>query len=479
LSIEIEEGVLKKACMEMIETIFVCLPNAFKGTIYRVGKVPDLVVERITSGVIDDERNTITWGFPAQSEYNPPGRSWKEYRDEPGRALEAMSWCVERQKSWTAEDPANDTRSVRLQVQSEMEDFHHMEPVLVRKSDLNLDIYSSLDYPRNYQGETIWKDSDYVVVAVIKIHFRPYTITINSHETRVIKKLSRSLGTELLSYQLSQNTMKAMQDLSKDRLNACNILADSLRNAITKSGLILSMVKQEIGYLREQWEQLLLKERKEKSLKEEGVNKLNSILSGIKEADDLSREVLINAHNKFLELSLPPDHGRRWVDMQIGERWKSLLGRYGLTDEKWDMVKEVIDELKSSLQFGRDPQVISNYDKIPDVIKKEWVSLLYENTEHFDADVLDRFIEILGNPSLDLPSQDRSRKSLIQLKALAETMYQLERNTNFLLREVLNGNGERNGNADISKFAKEKYGISITKPSLLEIEDNAQQKLKF
>jgi hypothetical protein len=479
LSIEIEERVLKKACMEMIETIFVCLPNAFKGTIYRVGKVPDLVVERITSGVIDDERNTITWGFPAQSEYNPPGRSWKEYRDQPGRALEAMSWCVERQKSWTAEDPSNDTRSVRLQVQSEMEDFHHMEPVLVRKSDLNLDIYSSLDYPRNYRGDTIWKDSDYVVVAVIKIHFRPYTITINSHETRVIKKLSRSLGTELLSYQLSQNTMKAMQDLSKDRLNACNILADSLRNAITKSGLILSMVKQEIGYLREQWEQLLLKERKEKSLKEEGVNKLNSILSDIKEADDLSREVLINAHNKFLELSLPPDHGERWVEMQIGEKWKTLLAKHGLSDEKWDMVKGAIDELKSSLQFGRDPQVISDYDKIPDVIKKEWVSLLYENTEHFDADVLDRFIEILGNPSLDLPSQDRSRKSLIQLKALAETMYQLERNTNFLLREVLNGNGERNGNADISKFAKEKYGISISKPSLLEMEDDTQQKLKF
>jgi hypothetical protein len=479
LSIEIEEGVLKKACMEMIETIFVCLPNAFKGTIYRVGKVPDLVVERITSGVIDDERNTITWGFPAQSEYNPPGRSWKEYRDELNRPLEAMSWCVERQKSWTAEDPANDTRSVRLQVQSEMEDFHHMEPVLVRKSDLNLDIYSSLDYPRNHHGDTIWKDSDYVVVAVIKIHFRPYTITISSHETRVIKKLSRSLGTELLSYQLSQNTMKAMQDLSKDRLNACNILADSLRNAITKSGLILSMVKQEIGYLREQWEQLLLKEREEKNLREEGVNKLNSILSDIKEADDLSREVLINAHNKFLELSLPPDHGERWVEMQIEERWKSLLGRYGLSDEKMDMVKGAIDELKSSLQFGRDPQVISDYDKIPDVIKKEWVGLLYEDIEHFDSDVLDRFIEILGNPALDLPSQDRSRKSLVQLKALAETMYQLERNTNFLLREVLNGNGDRNGNADISKFAKEKYGISITKPSLPEMEDDTQQKLKF
>ena len=221
--------------MEMIETIFVCLPNAFKGTIYRVGKIPELKVERITSGRIDDFREKIEWGLPALSGYNSPGKPWLEYRDEPGRPLEAMGWCVERQKSWTAEDPSNDSRSVRLQLESEPEDFQHMEPVLVRKTDLNLNMYSSVEYPKNSLGQAIWSDSDYVVVAVIKIHFRPYTIRMRSHETKVIKKLSRSLGTELLSYQLRQDSMKAMQDLSRDRLNACNILADSLRNAILKT----------------------------------------------------------------------------------------------------------------------------------------------------------------------------------------------------------------------------------------------------
>ena len=92
----------------MIETIFLCLPDAIKGTIYRVGKAPDLVVERVTSGVISDDKNGISWGLPSKSEYNFPGKPWMDYRDEPGRPLEAMGWCVERQKSWTAEDPAND-----------------------------------------------------------------------------------------------------------------------------------------------------------------------------------------------------------------------------------------------------------------------------------------------------------------------------------------------------------------------------------
>ena len=235
MSIEIEEAVLEKACREMIETILFCLPSAFKGTIYRTGKPPDLIAERITSGKIDQERNSISWGLPSRSGYNPPGKPWVDYRDEPGRPLEAMAWCVEKQKSWTAEDPATDIRSLRLQVEGEPEDFSHMEPVLVSKSNLNLDDFPSSDYPRDYRGNVIWKDIDYVVVAVIKIHFNPFTIRIGSDETRVIKKLSRSLGTELLSYQLRQDSLNAMQQIAQDRLNACDILADSLRNAITKS----------------------------------------------------------------------------------------------------------------------------------------------------------------------------------------------------------------------------------------------------
>jgi hypothetical protein len=38
-----------------------------------------------------------------------------------------------------------------------------------------------------------------------------------------------------------------------------------------------------------------------------------------------------------------------------------------------------------------------------------------------------------------IPSRERSRRMLTQLKVLAENMDQLERNTNFLLRHVLNG----------------------------------------
>ncbi|MBU2498234.1 MAG: hypothetical protein KKE57_04985, partial [Proteobacteria bacterium] len=318
MSIEIEKATLESACKEMIETILLCLPNAFKGTIYRMGRPPELVAERITSGVLSDLRKaSISWGLPERSEYNPPGKPWLEYRDEPGRPLEAMAWCVERQKSWTSEDPEKDIRSVRLQVDGTSEDSHHMEPVLVRKSDLLLDINDSVQYPANLEGKMIWEESEFVVVAVIKIHFRPYTIQMGSPETKVIKKLSRSLGTQLLSYQLRQDSLRAMQKLAKDRLDACNILADSLRNAIMKTGLIFSLVKQEIGFLRDQWEQLLLDELKEKNAKVEAIEELNDILRGvIGEAHPFSED-LLGVQKRFLELSLHPVKAENWIVKQI------------------------------------------------------------------------------------------------------------------------------------------------------------------
>jgi hypothetical protein len=437
--LKIDKGLLETACREMIETILFCLPNAFKGTIYRIGTLPKLVAERITSGIIEDDAAKITWGLPAQSEYNFPGKPWIEYRDQPGRALEAMAWCVERQKSWTAEDPSANMRSVRLQVEGKSADFYHMEPVLVRKSDLKLNGAPPFVYPVNFEGAALWKDSPFVVVAVIKIHFHPYTIKIGSHETKVIKRLSRSLGTELLSYQLHEESTRAMEQLARDRLNACNLLADSLRNSITKSGIIFNLIKQEIGYLRDQWEGMLIEKNKGKNGKVEAIEELNELLLGLGEGDGVLYRDLSNAQHKFLALSLPPQKGENWVTKQIEKRWIELLEGLPQDNQKQATIWKTIDKLKNSLYFGQKPENIAQYDKISEDVKLELIDLLYRNNDHFDAARLERLIEILENYELDMPSRERSKKSLTQLKALAETMSQLERNTNFLLHEVLHG----------------------------------------
>ena len=118
----------------------------------------------------------MSWGLPQISDYNSPGRTWEEYRDQPGRALEAMAWCVEQQKSWTADEPCEDARSVRKQLQGEVEDCHHLEPVLVEKAVLYGPGFAGLEYPLDCYGNPIWQGTKYVVVAVIKIHFLPQTV---------------------------------------------------------------------------------------------------------------------------------------------------------------------------------------------------------------------------------------------------------------------------------------------------------------
>jgi hypothetical protein len=439
LTIKLDNVVLERSCKEIIETILFCLPNAYKGTVYRIGKPPEMIARRITAGIIDDERKVISWGLPVKSDYNPPGKPWKEYRDEPGRPLEAMAWCVEKQKSWTSENPNSDVRSVRLQVDGVWEDFHHMEPVLIRKEDLYLGSGPSLNYPLNFEGETLWQDSEYVVIAVIKIHFQPNTIMIGSPETRIIKKLSRALGTELLSYQLRQQSVEAMRQLAEDKINSCNILADSLRNVITKSGLIFSLIKLELGSLRERWEGVLLEQSDQRKMKIEAVSELNKALRDMNGISDEVERDLIFMHNKFLSLFLPPEGGENWVRMQIEDRWDALLSGRSADDEQVKKIRGHIDQLKRSLYLGMDPDLLARYDKMPESLKGEWIELLYRNTDHLDLLFLDKLTRILQESSLKLPFQEKSRKCLVHLRTLAEIMGRLEDDTNAVLRQVLNG----------------------------------------
>ena len=439
MAIKIDKALLEKACKNIIEAILLCLPNSYKGTVYRIGRPPEMIAKRIASGVIDEERKTISWGLPERSDYNPPGKPWTEYRDEPGRPLEAMAWCVEKQKSWTAEDPRTDSRSVRLQVEGVWEDFHHMEPVLIRTRDLYLGNELHLEYPRNHKGEMLWENNEYIVVAVIKIHFRPHTIKMGSPETRIVKRLSRALGTELLSYQLREQSVEAMRQVAQDKLNSCNILAHALRNTIAKSGNIFSLIKLELGFLRDQWERLLLEHSHQKGMKQKAVYALNEALKGMGEGSDEQRKKLMEIQNRFLDFSLPPERGEKWIRMQLEERWNELLAKSPLDTERAREVHRRLDQLKRSLHLGKDSDILAAYDKILETLKKEWTDLIYTDADRLDFQYLDRLIRILENPSLNLPYQKKSRKSLIKLKVLAEILSQLEQNTNVVLQQVING----------------------------------------
>jgi hypothetical protein len=197
-------------------------------------------------------------------------------------------------------------------------------------------------------------------------------------------------------------------------------------------------MKQEIGYLRDQWEHLLLEGRKEQNAKAKAVEELNLIAQETAASAGSLKQDLIAAHTRLLDLSLLPEKAENWVNMQVEQKWKDLFEKFPQTEERVGAIWQAIGKLKQSLYLGKNPEVIRRYDKMPDELKTEWVDLIYRNIDRFDPIMLDSLIRILKNPAIAVPSREKSRKSLIQMKALAENMSQLERNTNFLLRQVLN-----------------------------------------
>jgi hypothetical protein len=52
-------------------------------------------------------------------------------------------------------------------------------------------------------------------------------------------------------------------------------------------------------------------------------------------------------------------------------------------------------------------------------------------------------VDLLNEHHLSLPHKEKSRESLLRLRAMAEIFGQLEEKTNVVLREVLNGNGNK------------------------------------
>jgi hypothetical protein len=244
------------------------------------------------------------------SDYDYPGKLWEVYRDRPGGILEAMAWCVERQKSWTAEDPENNIRCVRKQLEGKApEDYHHMEPVLVRKADLWETIPPAELFPKDDSGKPMWNDSPYATVAVIKIHFLPRTIRQGDRSTKLIKELSRSLGTEMLSLHAREVALEKQKRLAEERQETCNSLAHDFRNIIARTGFAYRAINNEISYLREFWENLVCHYSPEVPNKKRIVVEVNQALRTLQQNND-SREIpwLINQLEQLKEIALLPEH---------------------------------------------------------------------------------------------------------------------------------------------------------------------------
>ncbi len=441
----ISNDVLERRCKDLIETILLSLENSTKGTIYRIGPMPALQAVRVTSGVREEGTGQIHWGLPEASDYNAPGKMWEQYRDRPGNVLEAMAWCVERQKSWTADNPYEDNRSVRKQLSGEIEDFHHMEPVLVLKSDLFWNQPCEPEYPLDFHGKPIWQDSKYVVAAVIKIHFKPYQIRRGDRSTKMIKLLSRTLGTELLSLHIRETLVEAQENLTRQRLQTCNVLAHELRNTLMKLGFTSSAINAEISYLREQWEAEIEKAFPDLENKRTVLGSLNSMLesrisslNGAHGLRDVSTQ-LLNVQREMAVMPLMPEIAEKWVLHKIRPKWQRLLVESSVWQEDDKRVLELLDRLERVIPLGKDTTLAERMTHLPRDLREPWQRLAYVDYTADKVSVVDEILQFLDHPALNIPHKLQSKKVLTSLRVLSAMMPDVEERANRMICSLKNG----------------------------------------
>jgi len=434
---------LESTCRTMIKTILACLDNATKGTIYRIGMMPELTAVRITSGTRKDDSELIEWGLPSYSDYNPPGKTWEQYRDQPGRPLEAMGWCVENQLCWTAENPREDLRSVRKQLRGELEDFYHMEPVLVSKARLYGRSAEKLSYPLDSRGNPIWQDTDYVVGAVIKIHFKPGTIQREDKSTHIIKELSRSLGTELLSFYLRDTFSRARRDFARQRLQSCEILAHELRNTLVKMGFVFSAINAQVAILRESWENLLRRHVPGLEWKTAVLEKLSENLEQkyreLDPAEDLFilSKTLLEEQKDLAKLCLSPLQEQEWVRNKIRPKWERLL----LGSSLWNRmeIRTLLDRLSLSLRTGMEEGYAGRVNGLPVEIIEKWSRLAYVYINSSNLFQLDEVIRLVEEPVLPVAHREQMIRVLKSLRTLVLIIPEVEEKATKILQSLRYG----------------------------------------
>ena len=435
----ISAHVLERVCKKMIKIILYCLPHATKGNIYSVGPIPDLRVLRIATGHRDGQSNEVSWDARSRSGYDFPGKVWEDYRDRPSGILEAMAWCVERQTSWTADDPENNSRSVRKQLEGKAgEDYHHMEPVLVKKTDLWDVRPQGSALPEDSQGRPIWQDSQYATVAVIKIHFLPETMKRGDRSTRIVKELSESLGTEMLSLHAREIALEKEKRLVEERQDTINTLAHEFRNLATRVGFAYRTINNEIAYLRESWEDLVNQHVPKQASKRAILEQLNHILKSLKAISDrtsVSSKTtrLVRYQEQLMESCLLPHQNEMWLRRKINPLWQLLFSKNNVSPAIKKQVEGLLERLNQSFYWGQDEGLREKVDVIADDLKDRWVDLAYREIDKDSNGMIRDYIALLDSLNLVIPRKRYSLRNFIYLKGLIELIPKIEEKLNHRL----------------------------------------------
>jgi hypothetical protein len=302
-----------------------------------------------------------------------------------------------------------------------------------------------LEYPLDWQGNPIWRDTEYVVVAVIKIHFLPQTIQRGDDSTKIIKRLSRSLGTELLSLHLRETYLEARERLSRERLAACNDVAHELRNTLAKMGFIFSTINTVVSFLRAQWEIELQKVVPTFDGKVTILGRLSTLLllgqpriEGQDKLMQLSKELLA-IQNELANLFLLPQQEAEWLASRIRPKWNRLLTTSRVWEEEREEIEELLDRLQQTIWIVVDQDIAQKLVHLPEDLRVMWPKLAYTQFSVENSSVLEEILTLLEHPVLSVRQKYQVKRALSSLKVLFQTISGIEEQANRMISSLKNG----------------------------------------
>ena len=298
------------------------------------------------------------------------------------------------------------------------------------------------------KGHPIWKDCQNLVIAVVKDSFQKELIKRGDRSTKVIKKLSRTLGTQLLSLHIRETLAEAQQDLARQRLQSCNVLAHELRNTLIKLGFIFSAINAEISFLREQWESQITQACPEIENKRSILEKLSRLIeSNLPQENDQTRlgrlcEKLIGEQFELANLPLMPALGEKWVDNKISPRWQELMVESKAWDASREEIQSLLSRLKSAMWLGTNEELAGRIEHLPHDLRSIWPKLAYIDFTVDKLTTLEQILKFLDHPDLQIPHKRQTKKVLTSLKALAEMIPEVEEKTNRIILSLRKGSFE-------------------------------------
>ena len=364
--------------------------------------------------------------------FNLSDRTWKDIRHSSCADLGPLSSCLRNQNTWTSYGSKVDFNKAVEKSSGKFTGNHfHLEPVLIKKDALWDSMPPPSVYPKDEGGRTLWLDCDCVAVALIKIALVPKWFPLDQSYWEIAERLTEGLAIQLLHLHLKQSFSRKIEMIAAERMELIEILISQIRQIMTKLGVLYRVIDNEAAHLRQTWENLIHEHNPAQPCRSDIIKQLNLLLKNLDgDHKGVAQSELVKQlkwyQNKLAEFCFLPKENEVWFQQKIAPLWKNTAARLKPAPEVKKQINNLLHKLEQSFYVGLNGTLADKIDTIPTSIKSKWTDLAYNARDLRKYDLLQEYIHLLEQKSIDLPNKKKTIENLVCLKSLASYIEELE-----------------------------------------------------